>query len=102
MFPNELQTWGNAPLEAMASGTMAIVSDGCGISEVIGEISDTVYPTGDVEALGELVERYLNDPGQLKETALKQFQFVKENLTWPKLCGDYLRYFEQIISRQES
>ena len=102
IFPNEHQTWGNAPLEAMASGTLAIVSDGCGISEVIRDITDTVYPVGDVDALEELVMRFMADPESMRDAARKQFEYVRENLMWSKLCGNYIREFERIISRTES
>ncbi len=35
IFPNDKQTWGLAPLEALASGTPAIVSRGAGVHEVL-------------------------------------------------------------------
>lgn len=35
VFPNERQTWGLAPLEALARGTPAIVSSGAGVHEVL-------------------------------------------------------------------
>lgn len=35
VFPNEMQTWGLAPLEAIACGTPAIVSRGAGVHEVL-------------------------------------------------------------------
>jgi glycosyltransferase involved in cell wall biosynthesis len=34
-YPNQRQTWGLAPLEALASGTPAIVSRGAGVSEIL-------------------------------------------------------------------
>jgi glycosyltransferase involved in cell wall biosynthesis len=35
VFPNQRQTWGLAPLEALASGTPVIVSTGAGVHEVL-------------------------------------------------------------------
>lgn len=35
VFPNELQTWGLAPLEAIAAGTPVVVSRGAGVHEVL-------------------------------------------------------------------
>ena len=35
VFPNQRQTWGLAPLEALAAGTPAIVSSGAGVSEIL-------------------------------------------------------------------
>lgn len=39
VFPNELQTWGLAPLEALAGGTPVIVSRGAGVHEVLDGFS---------------------------------------------------------------
>ena len=36
VFPNQRQTWGLAPLEALASGTPVILSRGAGVHEVLG------------------------------------------------------------------
>ncbi len=35
VFPNSVQTWGLAPLEAIAAGTPAVVSRGAGVHEVL-------------------------------------------------------------------
>jgi glycosyltransferase involved in cell wall biosynthesis len=35
VFPNQRQTWGLAPLEALAGGTPVIVSAGAGVSEIL-------------------------------------------------------------------
>jgi glycosyltransferase involved in cell wall biosynthesis len=35
VFPNQRQTWGLAPLEALAAGTPAIVSSGAGVHEIL-------------------------------------------------------------------
>jgi len=36
VFPNQRQTWGLAPLEALAAGTPVIVSTGAGVHEILG------------------------------------------------------------------
>jgi glycosyltransferase involved in cell wall biosynthesis len=48
VFPNRRQTWGLAPLEALASGVPAIVSSGAGVSEVLsGRPGVRIVPPGD-------------------------------------------------------
>jgi len=84
------------------SQTLAVASDGCGISEVIGDFTSSVYTVGDMEALEKLIMQCMADPDSLRESARKQFEYVRENLTWPKLCGNHVREFESIISRTES
>ena len=54
VFPNVRQTWGLAPLEALASGTPVIVSRGAGVHEVLdGRPGVTVVPQEDPGALAE-------------------------------------------------
>jgi glycosyltransferase involved in cell wall biosynthesis len=52
VFPNVRQTWGLAPLEALASGTPAIVSRGAGVHEVLeGRPGVSVVAAEDPDAL---------------------------------------------------
>jgi glycosyltransferase involved in cell wall biosynthesis len=52
VFPNRRQTWGLAPLEALAAGTPVIVSRGAGVHEVLeGRPGVTVVPAEDPGAL---------------------------------------------------
>lgn len=98
IFPNQNQTWGHAPLEAMACGCMAVVSDGCGIHEVIGNITPTVYEVGKIEILKELFVSLI-EKGNYKEFAHKQKAYVAKNLTWNKVCKQYVRDFNNIIGK---
>jgi glycosyltransferase involved in cell wall biosynthesis len=48
VFPNRHQTWGLAPLEALASGVPVIVSSGAGVSDVLsGRAGVRIVPPGD-------------------------------------------------------
>ena len=98
IFPNQNQTWGHAPLEAMACGCMAVVSDGCGIHEVIGNITPTVYEVGKVELLKELFVSLI-EKGNYKEFAHKQKEYVAKNLTWNKVCEQYVKDFNDILCK---
>jgi glycosyltransferase involved in cell wall biosynthesis len=54
VFPNERQTWGLAPLEALAGGTPAIVSSGAGVHEVLeGRPGVTVVPPRQPSAIAD-------------------------------------------------
>lgn len=52
VFPNERQTWGLAPLEALASGTPVVVSRGAGVHEVLeGREGVSLVPPGSPESI---------------------------------------------------
>jgi glycosyltransferase involved in cell wall biosynthesis len=54
VFPNQRQTWGLAPLEALAGGTPAIVSSGAGVHEVLeGRAGVAVVPPARPSAIAD-------------------------------------------------
>jgi glycosyltransferase involved in cell wall biosynthesis len=62
VFPNSIQTWGLAPLEAIAAGSPAIVSRGAGVHEVLEgrpgvQIVDPLKPDQLASALAAVAQR---------------------------------------------
>lgn len=97
IFPNENQTWGHAPLEAMGCGTTAIVSTGCGIHEVIKSITpNTVYEVSNIELLTEKVINLLENDNYTATSSLQK-NYVLNNLTWTKICEQYIDDFNKIL-----
>lgn len=64
LFPSEMESFGLAPLEAMACEMPVIASDSGGLPEVVahGE-TGFLAPAGDVEAMGDYAARLARDPG---------------------------------------
>src|SRR5881409_395848 len=64
VVPSIYEPFGLVALEAMASGCPCIVADTGGLREVVPhEEAGLRFPARDSEALGEMVERLLGDPG---------------------------------------
>ncbi|MFO8073375.1 MAG: glycosyltransferase [Polyangia bacterium] len=62
-FPSEHDTWGNAVVEAHASGLPAVVVDRGGPAEQITDgVDGLVAPVGDAESIAGAIERLLDDP----------------------------------------
>lgn len=62
VFPTISDGFGKAPLEAMATGTPVIVSDRCGIPDIITDgVEGYVIPAGDVGALANRLLRLRED-----------------------------------------
>jgi len=58
VFPNQRQTWGLAPLEALASGSPVIVSTGAGVHEVLsGRPGVISIPPEDPPAIADALRR---------------------------------------------
>jgi D-inositol-3-phosphate glycosyltransferase len=71
VFPNQRQTWGLAPLEALAARTPAVVSRGAGVHEVLeGRPGVVVVPPKDPSALATALAgvRDRGAPPELEET----------------------------------
>jgi glycosyltransferase involved in cell wall biosynthesis len=70
VFPSRTETFGNAVLEAMASGLPVVVSHLGGPAEILGDCGGgEVLPEISVEALVEAIERLLSDPESRRDAA---------------------------------
>lgn len=98
VFPNEKQTWGHAPIEAMAHGVIAIVSDETGISELIRKISPYVYKCKNIKELTQKLSLALLKNHENKQIVKKQYELIKY-LSWERICQDYISDFRDIIKK---
>ena len=63
LFPSEVESFGLAPLEAMACEMPVIASDSGGIPEVVRHnVDGFLAPVGDVQSMGEYAVRLGRDP----------------------------------------
>lgn len=100
IFPNENQTWGHAPLEAMACGVTTLVSTGCGISEVMRDITaEGVFGVGDTDELSKRVENIIISKSH-ENISNKQKKYVENNLTWKKVCEVYVDDFKELLGNK--
>jgi glycosyltransferase involved in cell wall biosynthesis len=69
VLPSHAETWGLVVNEAMAAGCAVIVSDACGCAPDLVEqgTNGFTYPAGDVDALAELMARFLHQEGLAAE-----------------------------------
>lgn len=89
VFPNSIQTWGLAPLEAIAAGTPAIVSRGAGVHEVLAgrsgvRLVDSFAPEQIADALISIA------------TNPEEFD-VAETRAWVQAELNNRRYGEQMV-----
>jgi glycosyltransferase involved in cell wall biosynthesis/predicted metal-dependent phosphoesterase TrpH len=79
VFPSTTDTWGNAPLEAQASGLPVIVTDKGGPQELMLDgITGIRVPGRDVSALQQAMARLL-DPDLRQQMGANARKFVEDN-----------------------
>jgi D-inositol-3-phosphate glycosyltransferase len=87
VFPNERQTWGLAPLEALASGTPVVLSSGAGVHDVLaGRPGVQVVPPRSPEAIA----------GALRALHADRGQDVSETTAWIRRELTSRRYAERM------
>ena len=99
-FPHSPQTWGLAVFEAMACGTPAVVSRGCGASEVLMDGVDAlVVPPRDPEGFAAAVSRLMDDPVLCARLGDAGRRFVEGNIRWEVYAKNMLAEFERVAGK---
>ncbi len=66
VLPSSHETWGLAVNEAMAAGTVPVVSDAVGCApDLVEATGGRTFPVGDTKRLAEVLDQLVNDPPTL-------------------------------------
>ena len=97
VFPSS-QSWSLVTVEAMASKKPVIVSNECGVSEIIdhGE-NGFVIKHSDYNALAKYIKALIDDTNYKKEIGKNAYKFIKENMSWKKYGENMERIFERVL-----
>jgi glycosyltransferase involved in cell wall biosynthesis len=85
---------GLTPLEAMACGTPAVVSDGGALPELAGQVAPVV-PLGDPADLAEVVVALAQDREQRADLARRGLEYVKQ-FTWQEHARKVVALYEEV------
>ena len=99
VFPNDHQSWGLAPLEALSCRRPVIVSRGSGVHEVLrdGETA-LLVPSRDPQSLANALGRMANNPA-LAQSIADRGQNLVAGLTWENYATAMLNLMEQARSK---
>jgi glycosyltransferase involved in cell wall biosynthesis len=87
-----------APLECMACGLAAIVSDIPGIAERLKDGRDSILvPPRNQSAIEAAVQRLIDDPGLLKSLRENGYQFA-QNYSWERIASRTLDLYQAAIA----
>ncbi len=96
LFP-AFQSWSLVTVEAMASGKPVIVSNMCGVSEIIKNgVNGFVINHGDYKMMARYIELLINDRSLRERIGRNAYKFVKKNLSWEKYAENMERIFEEV------
>jgi len=100
IFPSYYDTFGSVPLEAMASGLPVLVTEACGMSELItdGLNGLILKDPSDLEALDAGLER-LSDDG-LREKLGRKARETAERQSWDAVAEKTHNVYEEILSER--
>ena len=92
VHPALLEGFGMLPLEAMARGVPVACSNAGSLPEVAGDAAAYFHPL-DVEEMGSVIARLLDDPALREDLAGRGREQVKK-FSWDRTAGEYARLYE--------
>ncbi len=95
-YPSLYEGFGLPPLEAMASGTPVITSDGSSIPEVVGEAAFMIDPRS-VEQLTNAMVRLLTDK-ELRQKLIARGKVQVERFNWYRVARNTLAVYYEVAS----
>jgi glycosyltransferase involved in cell wall biosynthesis len=100
VFPNQRQTWGLAPLEAIAARTPAIVSAGAGVHEVLeGRPGVWVVPPARPDAIAQALREVMNGvPDGLEQTRA----WVRDELNNRRYAEHMAEIYTELVSARRT
>ncbi len=94
------ESFGLAPLEAMACGVPVVCSDVGGLPELVrGSEAGFLCPLGDIHAFSEACVKILTDDSLHAEMAKHAREYVVRHYDTHAIIGQYEEYYEEVIAR---
>ncbi|MDG5787763.1 glycosyltransferase family 1 protein [Evansella sp. AB-P1] len=101
VFPSSSETFGNVVLEALASGTPAIVANSGGVKEiVIDGVTGILCSPNDTASFIEGVERMLLSHSLRRSMSLKSRSYSKKQ-SWDKIFSNLLFQYEKVTTEHK-
>ena len=97
VMPSSREGLSLAVLEAMAHGVPAVVSDGPGNPDAVGD-SGLVFPTGDVGALEEALVRLARDESERRRLGSAARERAIREFALDRYLADVNRLFESVLA----
>lgn len=101
LYPVTKQTWGLVPFEALASGTLSIVSRDAGAAEVIEREGIGLLADPEPEAFAKAVLYARDHKKECQDMVGRGREYVRRNLSWQGYTTKMLSVLEEVRQRRE-
>lgn len=91
------ENFGVAVLEALASGTPALVTKGVALSDLVKEQNLGWVVDLEIEAIANSIQEFLDNPDMAKQKGDRAAKYVAENYAWDKIALDLKSIYENIL-----
>jgi glycosyltransferase involved in cell wall biosynthesis len=96
VLPSVVEAFGIVALEAMASGTPCIVSNGGACPEIVQDCG-LIFEQGNHQDLAEKILKVLKDDNLAQTLALKGYERVRKVFSWEKAVTQYEKLYSSLI-----
>lgn len=97
VFPSLYEPFGIVALESMAAGTPVIVSDVCGLGEVVTPEIGMKVPPGNADALAQQIVHALRNPEMRKTLKENAYAHVTRVYAWEKIADQVIEVYREVL-----
>ena len=98
ILPSRFETFGLTTLEAMACGTIPLVSHTAGSREIIIDgLNGFIVDTHDRKALSELILKLLTDVKLRKKISENAAFTIQQHYAWDKIVEKFITLYKKLI-----
>ncbi len=100
LMPSEMESFGLAALEAMASSVPAIATRVGGVPELISDGDNgRLLPVGDVDGMAQAALSLLQNPDALRTMAINARRTAQDHFCASRIIPLYERFYEDVLAR---
>jgi glycosyltransferase involved in cell wall biosynthesis len=96
VLPSYSESFGNAVLEAMQRGLPVIVTRDTGAAEIVREADGGIVVEGETDALGEAIERLVENPDLARSMGGAGRRYVREHCSWANVAARMEAVYENL------
>lgn len=98
ILPSLSENFGNVVVEAMAHGAPIIVTDKCGVAEVVRAADCGIICATDADSLSAAIGQLIGDPALMRKRGLAGQAYVREHLEWPAIAARMGAVYDAVIA----
>ena len=98
ILPSLNENFGNVVVEAMAHAKPIIVTNGCGVAEVVRDADCGIVCAPNADSLSAAIGQLIGDPALMRKRGLAGQAYVREHLEWPAIAARMGAVYDAVIA----